>query len=164
MKKEYTVKEIADLLEVSKTTVSNSIKEMGIQYDVFKNNKHIYFLEKTEIIIKNIKSDFDFSSLRTSKKLENSFANSKSADAQTQTENANSHIKTEKDYENSQISKLIDMLQEELKAKDKQIEMLYQLLENEQKMNAMRIEKKEEPTEEEPPAEKKSFLKKLFSK
>ena len=60
--KEFTVKEIADLLEVSKPTVQKAITEASIDpVRIEKNKYRMYSYADTVAIIKAVKSDFDFS-------------------------------------------------------------------------------------------------------
>ena len=78
---------------------------------------------------------------------------------------------------NEAVLKQLEILNEQLKAKDKQIENLQKLLDQEQHLNAMNHEKillleskLEEPTDQEPiepdepPTEQKGFWAKLFKK
>ena len=78
---------------------------------------------------------------------------------------------------NEAVLKQLDILNEQLKAKDKQIENLTKLLDQEQQLNAMNQQKilaleskLEEPTDQEPiepdepPTEQKGFWAKLFKK
>ena len=64
MDKLYTVKEIADLLQVSKPTVQRAINAVGIEADK-EDNKHsrFYSVEKVRQIILSINADFDVASL-----------------------------------------------------------------------------------------------------
>ena len=70
----YTVKELADLLKVSKPTVQKVINENLIEADKLEKNKYRYYSdEKAAFIIRVIKPDFDFSILpqNTEKSLKN---------------------------------------------------------------------------------------------
>lgn len=61
---EYTVKQIAELLGVSKPTVQKAIKELAISPEREQNNNRRYYnYADTVAIIKLINKDFDFSSL-----------------------------------------------------------------------------------------------------
>lgn len=60
MKNNITVKEIADLLGVSKTTVQRAIKELELTPDLIIKNKHIYEKETAKEIIEFIDNSFDF--------------------------------------------------------------------------------------------------------
>jgi DNA-binding transcriptional MerR regulator len=59
----YTVKEIADILGVSKTAIQKYIKSYNIDYDYIDKNKYFYGKEKTIAIIKGIRSDFNISEI-----------------------------------------------------------------------------------------------------
>ena len=120
---EYTVKEIADLLQVSKTTVQKTIKANNIIYDYISKNKQYYSYDSTKQIIGLLRKDFDFSKLENSQtKLENQIENS-------QTKIENSETKTENQVENSKtdidtVNRMLDMLQQEIEKKDKTIQDL----------------------------------------
>ena len=102
---EYTVKEIADLLQVSKTTVQKVIKANNIVYDYVSKNKQYYSYEKAKQIIGLLRKDFDFTKLEISQtKLENKIENSKT-DIDT-------------------VNRMLDMLQQEIEKKDKTIQDL----------------------------------------
>ena len=58
-KESYTVKEIADILGVSKTTIQKYIKASAIDYDYIEKNKQYYGIDKAKIIIKGVRNDFD---------------------------------------------------------------------------------------------------------
>ena len=127
---EYTVKEIADLLQVSKTTVQKTIKVNNIIYDYISKNKQYYSYEKAKQIIGLLRKDFDFSKLENSQtKLENQIENSKTETENSQTKIENSQTKTENQVENSKtdidtVNRMLDMLQQEIEKKDKTIQDL----------------------------------------
>ena len=61
---EFTVKQISELLEVSKPTVQKAINELAIIPDRIEKNKYrVYSYEKSVAIIRAIKEDFDFEKL-----------------------------------------------------------------------------------------------------
>ena len=133
--KDFTVKDIADLLKVSKTTVQKYIKAASIQYDYIERNKQFYSPEKAKEIIKSIKPEFDLSELgfaNSQEETENSKTeteNSKEKLEKSQTESENSQEKTA----NSEISadatqRMLDMLQQEIEKKDKMITDLQEKL------------------------------------
>lgn len=128
--KDYTVKEIADTLEVSKTTVQKVIKANNIVYDYVSKNKQYYSYEKAKQIIGLLRKDFDFSKLENSQtKLENQIENSQTETENSQTKIENSETKTENQVENSQtdidtVNRMLDMLQQEIEKKDKTIQDL----------------------------------------
>lgn len=87
------------------------------------------------------------------------------------------HQKAVHDTVNETVLKQLEILNEQLKTKDKQIENLQKLLDQEQQLNAMNQQKilaleskLEEPTDQEPiepdepPTEQKGFWAKLFKK
>lgn len=64
--KEYTVKEIAELLEVSKPTVQRAINKLSIEASsVIKNKYRCYAFEDVRAIIEAIRPDFDFAVFET---------------------------------------------------------------------------------------------------
>ena len=151
--KYYTMKDIADTLKVSKTTVRKTIKAAAIDYDKVESNKYFYSIDKTKQIIKNINSDFDLRGLQSDLETENSktkFANSQTkttiltANSQTETENsktkfANSQTETENSktkFANSQtetensktIEVALNILEKQLNEKDNTIKDLQEKL------------------------------------
>jgi len=124
-----TVRDIADMLKVSKTTVQKAIKAADINYDYVERNRQYYNLDKARAIILSIRNDFDFSSF------ENQFANSATESAtsttniENQTENLkiqleNHQPKTENSTTNDEMAalhRLIDLVQQQLAEKDKQL-------------------------------------------
>ena len=173
MKKEYTIKEIADELRVSKPTISKAIKEIGIEPKMIIG-KYVLTEEEAEKVRNNIlgieteetetpkKSQIDTE--KTANETEN-FENST-------TENPQKAETTPQIIEILQTS--ITLLQKQLDIKDKQIESLTaqietltMLLNQQQQLSAMDKIKEipqtieTEPTEEAPPKEekkKKSFF------
>ena len=55
----YTVKEIADILGVSKTTVQKAIKAAAIEFDKVEKNRQYYSFEKDSWSIDRAK-DYDY--------------------------------------------------------------------------------------------------------
>ena len=102
---DYTVKEIADLLGVSKTTIQKAIKAAAIDYDYVERNKYFYKLDKVKEIISSIRPDFDFTKL---------------ANSQTETDNQTDNSQT---GEIAALHRLIDLVQQQLAEKDKQLEI-----------------------------------------
>jgi uncharacterized protein YjcR len=126
--KDFTVKELADILEVSKTTVRKTIQRENIAFDYMKNNKQYYSAEKAKSIIVATKEDFDFSTLdfefaNSQTDLENKGANLKTEGANSQTESEN--LKTEtanlKTQEIELLKDTIDIIKKQLEEKDKQL-------------------------------------------
>lgn len=128
---DFTVKEIADILKVSKTTVQKAIKAANISYDYIERNRQYYSMEKTRQIVLSIRADFDFSLL------ESQLANSPTETENSQTDTANqvdnSPTQTEKPKtetansptdskeELAALHRLIDLVQQQLAEKDKQL-------------------------------------------
>ena len=137
--KYYTMKNIADTLKVSKTTVRKAIKAAAIDYDKVESNKYFYSIDKTKQIIKNINSDFDLRGLQSDLETENSqtkFANSQTETAilteNSQTETENSQTKfanSQTETENSKtIEVALNILEKQLNEKDNTIKDLQEKL------------------------------------
>ena len=134
--KDYTVKQIADLLKVSKTTVQKYIKAAAIKYDYVEYNKQFYSYEKAKGIIKGIRENFDFSALDTENQAENSTTKTENQaeNSTTKTENLqekteNSTTKTENSTtEQDPTNRMMDMLQKEIEKKDQEIKDLREKL------------------------------------
>lgn len=137
--KYYTIKDIADTLKVSKTTVRKAIKAAAIDYDKVESNKYFYSIDKTKQIIKNINSDFDLRGLQSDLETENSetkFANSETKTAiltenlQIETENSETKFANSKtETENSQtIQAALNILEKQLNEKDNTIKDLQEKL------------------------------------
>ena len=112
--KYYTMKDIADTLKVSKTTVRKTIKAAAIDYDKVESNKYFYSIDKTKQIIKNINSDFDLRGLQSDLETENS--KTKFANSQTETENSKT------------IEVALNILEKQLNEKDNTIKDLQEKL------------------------------------
>lgn len=134
MMNDLTVREIADILKVSKTTVQKAIKAAAISCDYVERNRQYYKSDKAKQIILSIRADFDISSLENSQtKTENSQTDTENQTANSQTQTEKAKTKTENsqtETENSQTSKseeiaalhrLIDLVQLQLAEKDKQL-------------------------------------------
>ena len=137
--KYYTMKDIADTLKVSKTTVRKAIKAAAIDYDKVESNKYFYSIDKTKQIIKNINSDFDLRGLQSDLETENSetkFANSQTETAilteNSKTETENSETKfanSQTETENSKtIEVALNILEKQLNEKDNTIKDLQEKL------------------------------------
>jgi len=137
--KYYTMKDIADTLKVSKTTVRKAIKAAAIDYDKVESNKYFYSIDKTKQIIKNINSDFDLRGLQSDLETENSetkFANSQTetailtANSQTETENSETKFaNSQTETENSKtIEVALNILEKQLNEKDNTIKDLQEKL------------------------------------
>ena len=60
MKKEWSVRDLAELCGVSKPTVQTAIKELELEYDEFKKNRQLYYPPKAKQIAQAIKEDLEF--------------------------------------------------------------------------------------------------------
>ena len=116
---EFTVKQIAELLSVSKPTVQKAIKELAIEPERAQNNNRRYYsYADTVAIIKAVNPSYDFSLLSEFG------AKPQSETAKPQTEPQNEEEKTAKPPNSEEIDLLKSMLgviQEQLKEKDKQL-------------------------------------------
>lgn len=128
-----TIKQIADELGVSKTSVRKKIDNLGLRSSLQSNGNHFSINEEQEELIKAA-----FKGNKSQTKSE--------AKAQTESET---------------VSNLISILQEELARKDAQIENLQKLLDQEQqlhmhtKQQLQLLEQKENIIEEPEPTKKK---------
>lgn len=127
VKEYYTVKEIAELLKVSKTTIQKIIKAAAIDYDHMEKNRQYYSWDKAKVIIKEFNSDFDFSifenqteNLQTeSEKQERSFEKSQTENENSTTKNENST--TDPADQLATLNRMLDLIQKQLEEKDKQL-------------------------------------------
>lgn len=128
-----TIKQIADELGVSKTSVRKKIDNLGLRSSLQSNGNQFSINEEQEELIKT------------------AFKGNKS---QTKSE-------TKTQTESETVSSLISILQEELARKDVQIENLQKLLDQEQqlhmhtKQQLQLLEQKEDIIEEPEPTKKK---------
>ena len=128
-----TIKQIADELGVSKTSVRKKIDNLGLRSSLQSNGNQFSINEEQEELIKT------------------AFKGNKS---QTKSE-------TKTQTESETVSSLISILQEELARKDAQIENLQKLLDQEQqlhmhtKQQLQLLEQKEDIIEEPEPIKKK---------
>ena len=127
--KYYTIKEIADIVGVSKTAIQKTIKEIQIDYDYINKNKQCYSIIKTIHIIKSIRPNFDVSELEA--QTENSPTKTEIPPTKTENQTDNFYKQTENSQtktENSQtereieaLNRLIDIINKQLDEKDKQL-------------------------------------------
>ena len=99
---DFTVKDIANLLSVSKTTISKAIKAAEMECDYVQSNRQYFSAEKTRQLILAVKPDFDVSFLL--EQVANSQTKSENSQTETdselenrgtwQTATANVHAKT----------------------------------------------------------------------
>ena len=128
----YTVKEIADILGVSKTTVQKAIKAAAIEFDKVEKNRQYYSFEKTKQIIVKVNKDFDLDTLQVGLEVENSptktenqTENSQILTENSPTESENSKTKTEN---SPTIDKALEILEKQLDEKDSTIKDLQEKL------------------------------------
>ena len=113
----YTIKQIADELGVSKTTVRKLIENLGLRSSLRKNGNQFAIDDNQKNMIKS------------------AFLGDKS-ETKTQTK-----TETSSQSQTSEISDLIQMLKDELRAKDEQIERLHKLLDQEQQLRMVTEQK-----------------------
>ena len=130
---EFTVKQIAELLSVSKPTVQKAIKELAIEPERAQNNNRRYYsYADTVAIIKAVNPSYDFSLLSEfgakpqseTAKPQTEPPKTENQTAKPQTEPQNEEEKTAKPPNSEEIDLLKSMLgviQEQLKEKDKQL-------------------------------------------
>lgn len=130
---EFTVKQIAELLGVSKPTVQKVIKELSIKPERAQNNNRRYYsYADTVAIIKAVNPNYDFSLLSEfgakpqseTAKPQTEPPKTENQTAKPQTEPPNQDEKTAKPPNSEEIDLLKSMLgviQEQLKEKDKQL-------------------------------------------
>ena len=185
MKQFYTVREIADLLAVSKTTIQKAIKANDITYQKIERNKQLYTIEQSNAIIKAVKADFPLLEIENST-TETANSTTKSENSQTKTANST----TEADN----MGRMLDLIEKQAQEKDKliadlqkelaearaelaqkdafirsQSEQFAFLLEQSQKLQAgaqmlLLTDKTAEQKTEEAEPMKKSFFKRIFKK
>ena len=108
---EYTTKQIADLLDVSKPTVQKVINAKGIEASRIEKNKFRYYsAEQAEVIIREIKEDFDFSILSEST------ANTEKVCNDT------AKVIDKPPTDTEIISRMLDMMKDEMAKKDRELE------------------------------------------
>lgn len=114
MSKEYSIKDLADILWVSKTIVRKAIQREDIEFDCIKNNKQLYSEEKAKQIILAVKPQFEF-------------ANSQFESENLSPEEDREPPKEEPNFENLQSAEMlvlkqaIDILGKQLEEKDRQL-------------------------------------------
>ena len=126
MDKLYTVKEIADLLQVSKPTVQRAINAVGIEADK-EDNKHsrFYSVEKVRQIILSINADFDVASLAKQTDTSETFGETP---PQTPQNDATQSETPPQTGDLELVKVMLTTLQGQLAAKDKQIAALEEQL------------------------------------
>ena len=128
MEKLYTVKEIADLLSVSKPTIQRYINTAAIEPDKEENQCRYYNFDKSVKIIKAVNAEFDISRIAADHEAPQNDAPQTATPPQnapqTATEPQNDAPQTATPPQNAEIEILksvIATIQEQLVIKDKQI-------------------------------------------
>ena len=132
MKKDYyTVKEIADLVKVSKTTIQKIIKSIGIDFDYVERNRQYYSFDKAKRIILDFNPEFEFpiienQSANQSENSETETENNKNVCENSQTKSAKSETKTENSKTEAEdqiaaLNRMLDIIQKQLEEKDRQL-------------------------------------------
>ena len=119
MKQFYTIREIADLLAVSKTTIQKAIKANGITYQKIERNKQLYTIEQSNAIIKAVKADFPLLEIENST---TETANSTTKSENSTTKSENSQTKTANSTtEADNMGRMLDFIEKQAQEKDKLI-------------------------------------------
>lgn len=134
--KDYTVKEIAELLEVSKPTVQKVVNDLSLEpVRIEKNKYRFYNYADTVAIIRVIKPDFEFEKLQNvSEKLQSETAKQPNETEKSQIETAKQPTDTEKPQIDTEkqpntakseelelMKSMLSLIKEQLKEKDNQL-------------------------------------------
>lgn len=117
MKKLYTVKEIADLLSVSKPTIQRYINTAAIEPDKEENQCRYYNFDKAVKIIKAVNAEFDISRIAADHEAPQNDA----PQTATPPQNAQNAATPPQNAEIDILKSVIATIQEQLVIKDKQI-------------------------------------------
>lgn len=122
----YTVKDIAELLQVSKPTIQKAINDLQIEPDRIEKNKYrLYSAADAAAIIHSVRPDFDLSVLRKgTEKLENDRQEPQNEPQTPPSDTEKPQTQTAKPQEDSQAElykSVFAALQEQLAIKDRQI-------------------------------------------
>lgn len=127
---EFTTKQLAELLSVSKPTVQKAINELAIQPERKDNNNRGYYsYADTVAIIKAVKPSFDFALLSEfGEKPQNETAKppnepQKTAKPQNLAQNSEEQTAKPPNEELELLRSMLTVIQEQLKEKDKQLEV-----------------------------------------
>lgn len=117
----YTVKDIAELIGVSKTTIQRTINSLSIIHD--EEDKQTRYYEKAKVcyIISKVKPNFDLSVLRCGDTTAPTDTNTATTAPTTETTDTNTATQPQQ-TEIELLRDMITTIQEQLKVKDKQIE------------------------------------------
>ena len=137
MKNKYTVKELSELLKVSKPTVQRAIKELKIEpVEIVKNKFRYYSQQDAENIVKAVigEDDLNFSQFfATSENTETPQNVSQNTENEPQnvSQSGRTHRNTENiSNDNEAIKTMLSMLQKEIEKKDQMINDLQNRLDN----------------------------------
>lgn len=127
--KDYTVKEIAEIIEVSKPTVQKVIKDLSIDPVRIEKNKYRFYCYADVVkVIKSIRSDFDFEKLQNGiEKSQNETEKSENFSEKQPNETEKPQNETAKQPSGSHSDELdlmrsmLSLIQEQMKEKDKQL-------------------------------------------
>jgi len=134
--KDYTVKEIAELLEVSKPTVQKVVNDLSLEpVRIEKNKYRFYNYADTVAIIKVIKPEFEFEKLQNvSAKSQNETEKQPNTIEKSQNKTEKQPIETEKPQTTTEkqpntakseelelMKSMLALIQEQLKEKDNQL-------------------------------------------
>lgn len=117
MEKLYTVKEIADLLSVSKPTIQRYINTAAIEPDKEENQCRYYNFDKAVKIIKAVNAEFDISRIAADHEAPQNDA----PQTATPPQNAQNAATPPQNAEIDILKSVIATIQEQLVIKDKQI-------------------------------------------
>ena len=120
---EYTVKELAELLDVSKPTVQKVINDNAIQEDKIVKNKYRYYSgQKVLFIIKNIKPDFDFSVLSQNTEKPQEITENNEEPVEKSPQNTTNVPQTPPNTQNFEsLNRMLDVIEQQLKQKDEEL-------------------------------------------
>lgn len=134
--KDFTVKEIAEILEVSKPTVQKVINDLSLEpVRIEKNKYRFYNYADTVAIIRVIKPEFEFEKLQiVSEKLQNETEKQPNVSEKPQIETEKSQTVSEKPKTETEkqpntakseelelMKSMLSLIQEQLKEKDNQL-------------------------------------------
>ena len=168
----YTIKDLAELLDVSKTTVSRAMKDIDVSYDYIEKNRQMFNYETAVNIISYINKNFDFSKIETPQQENHNTATKSQRKRNTSQQKPQQTATTQQEIKEiaksqqqiiSILENTIKSLESQLSEKDRQINNLTQLLFAEQVNNGKVIA---ELTQEHQQQEnkKKGLFSRLFSR
>lgn len=136
MKKEWSVRDLAELCGVSKPTVQAAIKELELEFDEFKKNRQIYYPTKARMIAEKIKEDLNFDEIFICDDKDESLREERNDNEITNSE------KVEKKSEN--IAKTSENVDKKLEEVEKRLEELAKSQQSEIEFLRKQIETKDQ--------------------